>query len=102
MFARHALQQRLNYSVKSIPNYKGGMLLEKHFMIDDGNALKEATEAVCKLEDELIRNEEDVKVIGIIHDFDISFLNNKIGVVWEKITPLTNKDLMYLKDGKLI
>lgn len=101
-FARQFIQERRNYSIEAIPKFKGGMLLEKHFMIGDKEALKKATEAACNLEDELIRNSTNVKKIGVITDLQLSFLNDKVGVVWEKITPLTNQDLIFLKEGKLL
>lgn len=93
LVARRVLQERQNYPIQPLRKYKsllfGRCLLEKHFVIDSEWALKEATEAICRAEDELIRNTTGVKKIGIAYDLQISFLNDKVGVIWEIVKPLT-------------
>jgi len=101
-FARRVLEERRKYPIEPMPNFKGGLFLEQHFMIHDEEALKMATEAICKAEDDMIRSATNVVKIGVVTDLQLSFLNDECGVVWEKILPLSNKDLLYLQEGKLI
>lgn len=97
-WARQFLKERRKYSVEILPNSMGTGRLEQRFMIDDEETLKKATEAVCKAEDVLIRSKPDVVKIGIITDMQLSFIDDKYGVVWERITPITKADVL-LRQG---
>jgi len=89
-FARQSdfLQGRRKYPIKVILDSKDGILLEQTFVLHSEDALKSATLAICKAEDELIANTKGIKKIGIMADLQISLLNDKHGIVWEKLKPL--------------
>jgi len=94
--ARNTLQERRNYPVELVHNFKVGVTLQMAFVLNSEDALKSATEAICNEEDELIRKYESIRKIGIIHDLQLSLLNDKVGLIWEKITPLSEDDLLNL------
>lgn len=59
--------------------------------------MKTATQAICDAEDELIGKSKGVQKIGIIKDLQISLLNDKHGVICEKLKLLREDDLITLR-----
>lgn len=101
-FAREFIQERRNYPIEAIPNYKFGTRVDAMFMVDSEDSLKSAVQKLCKAEDDIIRNCSNIHTIGIIKDMHISLLDDEHGLVWERITPLTYKQLMHAREGILI
>lgn len=96
--ARQHLEERRKYPIEIIPDSKpfSTSIFQIPFTLYSEGGLEKAVREICQAEDELIRNSKDVRKIGVINDLQVSLLNDKYAIVWEKVTTLTDEDIINL------